>query len=113
MDGATDYTTVLPGDQRDPRNRAVELYRTTDLGVAQIASETGVSRESVYRWLRKEGVAPRRPASDVTADQGAEQLHRFSDEMRELRRDIITLVGQVRRLEGLVEALIGLKAGTA
>jgi hypothetical protein len=33
----------------------------------------------------------------------------LKDEIKELRREVATLIGQVRRLEGLTEALIGLK----
>jgi transposase-like protein len=105
MDGAT----VSPINQRDPRCEAIELYGTTDLSVAEIASQTGVSKETVYRWLRKERIAFGRSASNETAGQASEHTRGFSDEINELRREVTTLIGQVRRLEGLVEALVGLK----
>jgi predicted DNA-binding protein YlxM (UPF0122 family) len=95
--------------QRDPRSQALELYRTTDLSVMEIASQTGVSRESVYRWLRTERIAMGRTAESIGAGQTGEQMRGVSDEMKELRREISTLIGQVRRLEGLTEAMIGLK----
>lgn len=102
--------TVSSSSQRDPRSQAVELYRTTDLSVAEVAAQTGVSRETVYRWLRKEGIALGRTADNVVARQAAEHIRCLSDDMKEVRREVTTLIGQVRRLEGLVEALIGLKA---
>jgi excisionase family DNA binding protein len=105
MDGAT----VSPISQRDPRSRAMELYGTTDLSVAEIASQTGVSKETVYRWLRKERIAIGRSTSSEMADQASEHLRGISDDINELRREITTLTGHVRRLEGLIEALVGLK----
>jgi transposase-like protein len=106
MDGAT----VSPISQRDPRSQAVELYGTTDLSVAEIATQTGVSKETVYRWLRKEGIPVGRTAISVAAGQAGEIICSCSDDMKELRREISTLVGSVRRLEGLIEAQVGLKA---
>ena len=44
MDGGTEYATVSPISQRDPRSQAVELYQTTDLSVAEIANKTGYRR---------------------------------------------------------------------
>jgi transposase-like protein len=106
MDGAT----VSPTSQRDPRSQAVELYGTTDLSVAEIAAKAGVSKETVYRWLRKEGIAVGRAASSVAAGQPREHICSCSDDIKELRREISTLIGHVRRLEGLVEAQVGLRA---
>jgi excisionase family DNA binding protein len=109
VDGTTDYATVSPISQRDPRSQAVDLYRTTDLSVAEIANQTGVSKETVYRWLRKEGLPTGRTATNVLAGQERENMCSLKDEIKELRREVATLIGQVRRLEGLTEALIGLK----
>jgi transposase-like protein len=109
MDDAADYATVSPLSQRDPRTQAVELYETTDLGVADIAKHIGVSKETIYRWLRKEGITVGRTANNVFAGQAEEQMRSLSDEINELRREVATLTGQIRRLEGLTEALIGLK----
>jgi excisionase family DNA binding protein len=106
MDGAT----VSPISQRDPRSQAVELYGTTDLSVAEIATQTGVSKETVYRWLRKEGIAVGRSGSNVAAGQADEYICSSGDDIKELRREISTLIGHVRRLEGLIEAQVGLKA---
>ena len=105
MDGAT----VSPISQRDPRSRAMELYGTTDLSVAEIASQTGVSKETVYRWLRKERIAIGRSVSYEMAGQAGEHMRGVSGDINELRREVTTLIGQVRRLEGLIEALVGLK----
>jgi hypothetical protein len=106
LDGAT----LSSISQRDPRGLAIELYHTTNLTVPEIATQTGVSSASVYRYLHREGIAVGRHARDVAAGQAGEDMRRALDDLRELRREITTLVGQVRRLEGLVEALIGLKA---
>jgi transposase len=106
MDGAT----VSPISQRDPRRQAVELYGTTDLSMAEIATKTGVSKETVYRWLRKERIPGGRAPGSVAAGQAGEHICSCSDDMKELRREISTLIGQVRRLEGLIEAQVGLKA---
>jgi transposase-like protein len=109
MGDATDYATVSPIDPRDPRHQAVELYQTTDLGVADIATHIGVSKETIYRWLRKEGIAVGRTAGSVLAGQAEEQMRALCDEIKELQREVATLTGQIRRLEGLTEALLGLK----
>jgi transposase-like protein len=110
MDDATDYATVSPINPLDPRDQAIELYQTTDLGVADIATRIGVSKETIYRWLRKEGVAVGRTASNVLAGQAEEHMRSLCDEIKELQREVGTLTGQIRRLEGLTEALIGLKS---
>jgi transposase-like protein len=110
MEKTTDYATVSRISQRDPRSQAVELYRTTELSVAEIATQTGVSRESVYRWLRHEGITVGRLASNIAAGKAGEQMLSFGEEVKELRREITALMGQVRRLEGLIEALVALKA---
>jgi transposase-like protein len=105
MDGAT----VSPINQRDPRRQAIELYGTTDLSVAEIASQTGVSKETVYRWLRKERIAIGRSGSYEMAGQASEHMRAVSEDINELRREVTTLIGHVRRLEGMIEALVGLK----
>jgi transposase-like protein len=109
MDTTAD-ATVSPIGQRDPRRRAVELYQTTDLTVPEIAAQVGVSKESVYRWLRKEGVAVGSTANNIAGGQAGEHLRDLGREVVEVRRELAMLVGNVRRLEGLIEALIGLKA---
>ena len=38
------------------KQQAVELYMTTDASAQQIADECGVSRMTLYRWLREAGV---------------------------------------------------------
>jgi excisionase family DNA binding protein len=107
----TEQATVSPIDQRErsPRTRALELYRTTDLSVTEIASQTRVSRDTVYRWLHQEGIAVGRTVNHIAAGRAKEQLRDVSNEIAELRREQTALIGQVRRLEGLIEALIGLK----
>jgi hypothetical protein len=90
-----------------------------NLSVTAIATDVGVSRDSVYRWLRREGVAIGRnghaergevPSDGRTerADPMSDQLARISDEVGEVRREQTILIGRIGRLEGLIEALIGL-----
>jgi transposase-like protein len=72
----------------------MQLYRTTNLGVGAIAREVGVSRETVYRWLRQEGVPLGRNLIAVGGD------------MADLRRDLTVLIAQLGRLERLLEAVL-------
>jgi transposase len=87
MTSTADTADVVVG-RRDGRRQAAELYCTTSLSVAEIANRVGVTRASVYRWLRREGVALGRNANNGGP----------------------TEVREVRRLEGRIDALMGLKA---
>jgi transposase-like protein len=87
---------VIPVARDSVRRRALQLYRTTNLGVGAIAKEVGVSRETVYRWLRQEGVPLGR------------NLIAVGDDMGDLRRDLTILIGQLGRLERLLEAVVQL-----
>jgi transposase-like protein len=109
MTSTADTADVVVG-RRDGRRQAAELYCTTSLSVAEIANRVGVTRASVYRWLRREGVALGRNANNGGPTEVREHLIRFSHDLAELRREQMTLIGQVRRLEGRIDALMGLKA---
>jgi transposase-like protein len=106
------------------RRRAIELYRTTRFSVGAIAHDAGVSRMTLYRWLREEGIPLGRDANNeasraredparispellgthsYTPPPGA---NRIADVIDELRRQQILLVGQVAQLGGLIEALV-------
>jgi transposase-like protein len=85
---------VIPVSRDSVRRRALQLYRTTNLGVGAIAKEVGVSRETVYRWLRQEGVPLGR------------NLVAVGDDMADLRRDLSIVIAQLGRLERLLEAVV-------
>jgi transposase-like protein len=109
----TDTTTELPRIPavlpKDPRRRAIDLYTTTSLSVTAIAAAVGVSRDTVYRWLHREGVSIGRNGQTERADVPPDEVARISDEVAELRREQIILIGRIARLEGLIEALVGLQ----
>jgi transposase-like protein len=87
---------VIPVARDGVRRRALQLYRATNLGVGAIAKEVGVSRETVYRWLRQEGVPLGR------------NLIAVGDDMADLRQDLASLMAQLGRLERLLEAVLRL-----
>jgi transposase-like protein len=99
-------TVVTEGDARQ---RATNLYRTTDLDVAAIAAEVGVSRPTVYRWLRREGVSFGPNAKKHAAAGVGHDAIRSNEDIAELRGQLAVLIAQVGRLEGLVEALVRLQ----
>jgi hypothetical protein len=86
------------------KRRAIELYETTDLTSGAIGAEVGVSRETVYRWLKKEGVPIRRNRIRYASNRPAQDVIRLNAAIAELRGDILILAGEVRRLARLVEA---------
>ncbi len=94
---------------RDARRLATDLYRTTDLDVAAIASQVGVSRMTVYRWLRREGFSFGPNDNRHVAVPVGHDARRSSEDIVELRGQLAVLIAQVGRLEGLVEALVGLQ----
>jgi transposase-like protein len=88
------------------KRRAIELYETTNLTSDEIGREVGVSRETVYRWLRKEGVPIRRNRIRHVTDRPAKDVIRLNAVIDELRGDLTILAGEVGRLTGLLEALV-------
>jgi transposase-like protein len=93
----------------DVRRRAIELYVTTNLGVATIAKEVRVSRETIYRWLRQAGVPLGRGPMNHSAEQAGPQSIRASDDFAGVRHDLATLIAQLGRLERLLEVVVRLK----
>lgn len=91
---------VDPVGRDGARRRAIQLYRTTNSGVGAIARETGVSRETVYRWLRQDGVPLGRNLINVGED------------IADLRRDLTLIIAQLGRLEHLLEAILRLNQAT-
>jgi transposase-like protein len=93
----------------DARRQATDLYRTSNLSVAEIATQVGVSRETVYRWLHSDGVPLGRNANNQPAAPTGQDATRTNEDIAELRGQLVFLIAQIGRLEGLVEALVGLK----
>ena len=89
--------------------KATDLYRTTDLDVAAIAMQVGVSRMTVYRWLRREGGSFGHQARNPSEAPIGHDVLRSSGDVAELRRQLATLTSQVGLLEGSVEAPVGLQ----
>jgi hypothetical protein len=92
----------------DARRVAIDLYRTTDLHVAAIAAQVGVSWLTVVRWLRREGMSlePKADKHPAASTRGQDAI-RSSENVVEPRSQLTVLTAQVGRLEGLVEALAG------
>jgi hypothetical protein len=77
--------------------------------VTVIAADARVSRDTVYRWLRQDGVLIGRNGHVEQAHLSGDGLSRISDELAELRREQSFLVARIARLEGLIEALVSIK----
>jgi transposase-like protein len=92
--------------RQEAKRRAVELYQTTSLTSAAIAAQTGVSRKTVYRWLREAGVALGRNASNDVVGPPRGYLCALTDDIALLRQDVMVMLEQLGRLEGLVAALV-------
>ena len=59
MSNVSENPAVPVVTRTDARQLAAHLYRTIDLDVAAIAAQVGVSRLTVVRWLRREGISLR------------------------------------------------------
>jgi transposase-like protein len=104
---ATDNTVDALVTRQDARRQAVELYQRTSLTSGAIAAQVGVSRKTVYRWLRDAGVALGRNGNSHVDAQPQADLSMFGDQIAELRRDVTVIMEQLDRLEGLVATLVG------
>jgi hypothetical protein len=93
--------------RQEAMRQTVDLYQTTNLTSAAIAAQAGVSRKTVYRWLREAGVALGRNANHDGLSHPEGCLSGLSDEIALLRQEVAVLIGQLGRLEGLVAALVG------
>lgn len=107
VNNPTDNVVDLLDAGQAARRRAIELYQTTSLTSGAIAAQVGVSRKTVYRWLRQAGVALGRNANHNVASPPNEDLSVFGEDVAALRRDVTVIIGQLGRLEGLVAALVG------
>jgi transposase-like protein len=92
--------------RQEAKRRAVDLYLTTSLTSAAIAAQAGVSRKTVYRWLREAGVALGRNAGNDVLAPSHGQLKLLSEDIALLRRDVMLMIEQLTRLEQLVAALV-------
>jgi transposase-like protein len=98
---------ALPGVGRgEVMRQARDLYRTTDLSVSAIAAKLGISRQSVYRWLHREGIPLGRNANTGCTGPTQEDLTCITSDIAQLRRELVALLAHVSRLEGFVKALM-------
>lgn len=66
-------------EEGDLRQRAIDLYCSSDLSTSDVAKQIGVSRSTLYNWLDKAGVTGRR-RNPMSAD-----LARVASELSELK----------------------------
>lgn len=68
-------------DRANKRQRAVDLYRTTQKSTEDIAEDLGVSRSTLYNWLNQAGLSgTRRHGGGAMTDSA-----RLADELEEFR----------------------------
>jgi transposase-like protein len=94
--------------REETKRRAIERYRTTTFSVRAIAKDAGVSLMTLYRWLHDEGVPLRRHADNDAATSSDEEPPPIHEYIVELRRRQTMLVGQVAKLEELIQSLVAL-----
>jgi transposase-like protein len=101
---ATDNSAAPFVARQEAKRRAIDRYQTTNLTPGAIATELGVSRETVYRWLRTDRVS-RGPGAANAAHAVDDRLTGISAELGDLRRALMILIGQVGRVEEAVARL--------
>jgi transposase-like protein len=104
---ATDNTVDALVTRHEAKRQAVELYQRTSLTSGAIAAQVGVSRKTVYRWLRDAGVALGRNANSHAETRPQADFSPLGDQIAELRQDVTVIMEQLDRLEGLVATLVG------
>jgi transposase-like protein len=97
------------------RQEGVRLYRDTQLTVETIAQRVGVSRATMYNWLKQEGVrrGGRTSMADITFDEVRDErwerqlhiLNQLTTDVAAMRKDIGDLRTEVARLVGALEAM--------
>lgn len=109
----------VPSDADVIRNLAVILYQETNLPLHRIAEALGVSRGTVYNWLKLAGVSGDRRAGATTSDgiaaalpeEEIDTLSRTVDRLDTELRHLTRLVGEnqstLARLTGLLEGYLG------
>jgi transposase len=67
------------------RSEAVRLYRTSDKPLSEIASDLGISRESLRRWVKQQDI-DEGIGEGLTTDE-REEMSRMRLEIRVLREE--------------------------
>jgi transposase len=62
---------------------AVDLVRTSDKSIAEIARDLGIGKQTLHNWVAQANKEPASPASDLSLTE--------RDELRRLRREVATL----------------------
>jgi transposase-like protein len=106
MADTSEHPVLRRVGREEIRRQAKDLYRTTDLSVSAIAAKVGTSRQSVYRWLHKEGIPVGRNVNGGFTSPTREHLTRITNDIAQLRHELTVLLAHVDRLEGFVEELV-------
>jgi hypothetical protein len=110
----TNVVELSAGVDGFPRERqqAIALHQATNLTYTAVAAKIGVPKNIVCRWLRSEGISPRHRRGHP-GGQDRERISSDHDDIANLRRDLTVLIGQMGRLEGRIQALLGSKHRSA
>jgi Uncharacterized protein conserved in bacteria len=87
------YGDVLTEKQRE----AMDMYYNDDYSLAEIAENTGISRQGVRDRLQK---------SEHIINELEEKLHLF-DRFGEMKSDVTKIIGRLEKLRKLAPAEIG------
>ena len=81
-------------------DEVIRLYRKEEQTAQEIADKFGVHRETIYRWLKKEGIQ-RRPAYPRTTKTSPEELRDLYERkqmtMRDIARELDVMELTIRR----------------